>query len=51
MEDSSDARVQIKYSYSGFFVWPEILKASKLLGHMGIFPLVIYLLPMIGRYK
>ena len=38
-------------SYSGFFVWPETPKASKLLGSMGNFPLVIYLLPMVGRYK
>ena len=36
---------------SQFFLWPEALKASKLLGSMGIFPLVIYLLPMAGRYE
>ena len=51
MEDSPDARVQIKYQC--FFVArnPEIFRTLKVLGSMDIFPLVIYPLPMMGRYE
>ena len=40
MKGSHGARVQVKYPHSGF-LGPEAPKASKLLGSMGIFPLVI----------
>ena len=51
MEDSSDARVQIKYSSSGFFrsLATKLLENPGVLGLEAFFRLVNYPLPMAGR--
>ena len=52
MEDSPDARVQIKYSHSGFFgLKPWNFHPGENFSVEGSFPLVIYLLPMAGKYE
>ena len=51
MEDSSEARVQIKYSSSGFFrsLAMKPSESLRVLGLGAFFSLVTYLLPMVGR--
>ena len=50
MEDSSDTRVQIKYSSSGFFrsLTKKPSEIMSFFGVKGFFRLVTYLLPMVG---